>query len=136
MWKRIDPIVSHRVTVETTPAGAAVSCRGVGSDSNWIGFGSTPIVNAVVPNAYLEWRFEKAGYVTATDAASFGFGIASVAAVVAVFNLQPTLHTPEQTPPGMVHVTAGDEPRISLNAGLEQLPPQRLHDFCGSIATR
>ena len=35
VWKRIDPIVSRRVTVQTTPAGAAVSYRPVGS-SRWV----------------------------------------------------------------------------------------------------
>ena len=43
--------------------------------------------------------------------------------------LSASLHTPEQTPPGMVHVTAGDRPRVALIAGLDHLPPQRLRDF-------
>jgi dienelactone hydrolase len=40
-----------------------------------------------------------------------------------------TLKTADETPPGMVFVTTGDEPRIALIAGLDHLPPQRLRDF-------
>jgi eukaryotic-like serine/threonine-protein kinase len=122
VWKRIDALVARRVTVQTTPAGAAVSYREVGSDSGWIALGASPIVNAVVPNAYLEWRFEKGGYVPASDATAFILGTPSLTLLV-------TLHTPEQTPAGMVHVTAGAEPRLATIAGLHHLPPRRLRDF-------
>jgi formylglycine-generating enzyme required for sulfatase activity/dienelactone hydrolase len=121
VWKRIDPIVTRTVTVTTTPAGAAVSYRPVGSSAEWTRLGESPVVNAVVPSAYLEWRFERAGYVTATDAAAF--------ALAPGLTFQVLLHTPEQTPSGMVHVTAGDGPRVALIAGLDHLPPQRLRDF-------
>jgi dienelactone hydrolase len=121
VWKRIDPIVSRPATVRTTPDGVGVSYRPVGTDGEWMPLGTSPVVNAMVPNAYLEWRFEKAGYVTASDAVAFVFA-PSVTLLV-------TLHTADQTPPGMVHVTAGDEPRTALIAGLDHLPPQRLRDF-------
>lgn len=121
VWKRIDPVVSRRVSVQTTPPGAVASYRVVGSADEWIRVGASPIEDSVVPNAYLEWRFEKAGYVTATDASAFVF--------VQRVTLLETLHTPEQTPPGMVHVTAGEQPVVALIAGLDHLPPQRLRDF-------
>ena len=79
-------------------------------------------MNGVVPNAYLEWRFEKAGFVTASDATAFILGTPSLTLLV-------TLHTPEETPAGMVHVTAGAQPRPALIAGLNHLPPRRLRDF-------
>jgi dienelactone hydrolase len=121
VWKRIDGIVSRSINAETTPSGASVSYRVVGSSASWTRLGETPIVDATVPNAYLEWRFEKPGYVTATDAVSIG--------ILPGLTMRVALHTPEQTPPGMVHVTAGDQPRIALIAGLDHLPPQRLRDF-------
>ena len=121
VWKRIDPIVSRRVSIQMTPPGAVASYREVGSAGDWVRVGASPIENAVVPNAYLEWRFEKAGYVTASDAAAFGFARS--------LSLLETLHTPEQTPAGMVHVTAGDQPRVAFLPGLDHLPPQRLRDF-------
>jgi formylglycine-generating enzyme required for sulfatase activity/dienelactone hydrolase len=121
VWKRIDPIVSRTGTVRTAPAGAAVSYRPVGSDDEWTRLGESPIVNAFVPNAYLEWRFDKAGYVTASDAAAFVF--------VPGLTLDVTLHPAAQSPPGMVYVTAGEQPRVALIAGLDHLPPQRLRDF-------
>ena len=119
VWKRIDFVVSRRVTVRTTPAGATVSYRPVESGGGWTRVGSSPIVEASVPSAFLEWRFEKAGYVTQSDAAAFVPGM----------TLDVTFHTAEQTPPGMVYVTAGDQPRVALIAGLDHLPPQRLRDF-------
>jgi eukaryotic-like serine/threonine-protein kinase len=124
VWRRIDPIVSRTVTVRATPDGTHVSYRPVGSDGEWTQLGPAPIVDAVVPAAYLEWRFEKSGYVTASDTTAFGLapGLAPVPILV-------SLQTPEQTPPGMVHVTTGDQPRVALIAGLDHLPPQRLRNF-------
>jgi formylglycine-generating enzyme required for sulfatase activity/dienelactone hydrolase len=121
VWKRIDPVVSRSVSVRTTPPGAAVSYRPVGSNGDWIRLGESPIVDAPVANAFLEWRFEKAGYVTASDAAAFGF--------VPGMEFVVTLFPAAETPPGMVHVTAGTEPRGALIAGLDHLPPQRLSNF-------
>ena len=121
VWKRIDPIVSRLVSVQTTPTGAVASYRVVGREGEWVPVGASPIEEVVVPNAYLEWRFEKAGYVTATDTTAFVFAARLI--------LRETLHTPEQTPTGMVHVTAGDQPVVALMAGLDHLPPQRLRDF-------
>ena len=117
VWKRIDPIVSRQVSVQTTPPGAAVSYRKAGSGGEWVLVGASPIEKAIIPNTYLEWRFEKAGYVTASDA------------TLNTLTLVETLHTSEQTLPGMVHVTTGEQPRVALIAGLDHLPPQRLRDF-------
>ena len=94
VWKRIDLVVSRPVTVRTTPAGATVSYRPVGSKGERTRLGSSPIVNAAVPAAYLEWRFEKPGYVTQSDAAAFF--------IVPGLTFDVTFHTAEQTPPGMV----------------------------------
>ncbi len=74
VWRRIDPIVSRTITVRATPEGTAVSYRPVGSNGEWTELGPAPIVSAVVPTAYLEWQFEKAGYVTASDTTAFGLG--------------------------------------------------------------
>jgi formylglycine-generating enzyme required for sulfatase activity/dienelactone hydrolase len=121
VWQRIDPVVSKSITVRTTPEGAAVSYRPVGAGGEWTRLGESPITNAVVPNAYLEWQFVKAGYVTATDAVAAGLAPS--------LTLPVTLHPEANTPPGMVHVTAGDQPRVALIAGLDHLPPQPLRDF-------
>jgi formylglycine-generating enzyme required for sulfatase activity/dienelactone hydrolase len=75
----------------------------------------------MVPSAFLEWRFEKPGNVTQSDAAAFVF--------VAGLTFDITFHTAEQTPSGMVYVTAGDRPSGALIAGLDHLPPRRLRDF-------
>ncbi|MGQ0733636.1 MAG: bifunctional serine/threonine-protein kinase/formylglycine-generating enzyme family protein [Acidobacteriota bacterium] len=119
-WKRIDSIVARTVTVRTVPDDVSVSYRPVRSTGQWTRLGTSPLADAVVPNAYLEWRFEKPGYVTATDASAFVF---------AAQTFDVTMTPAEETPPGMVHVTAGDQPRVALIAGLDHLPPQRLRDF-------
>jgi formylglycine-generating enzyme required for sulfatase activity/dienelactone hydrolase len=121
VWKRIDPIVSRLISVETTPAGTAVSYRPVGSDAEWVRLGESPLNDAVVPNAYLEWRFEKPGYAAASDTAAFGN--------FPKLTLRATLHAESDTPAGMVYVTTGDQPVTALIAGLDHLPPQRLRNF-------
>ena len=121
VWKRIDSAVSRWITVKTTPEGATASYRPVGSDGEWARLGLSPIVQAPVPNAYLEWRFEKSGYVTQADTAAFGFAPG--------LTLDVTFHTAAQTPPGMVYVAAGDRPTVALIAGLDHLPPQPVRDF-------
>ena len=121
VWKRIDSVVSRKMTVRTTPPGATVSYRPVGSKEEWTRLGLSPIVEAAVPGDFLEWRFEKPGYVTQSDAAAFVY--------VPGLTFDVTFHTPGQTPPGMVYVTAGDEPQVAAIAGLDHLPPQRLRDF-------
>jgi dienelactone hydrolase len=120
VWARIDPIVSRTVTVLVTPEAATVSYRPMGSSGAWIRLGMSPVTDAVVPNGYLEWRFEKTGYVAASDTTQLAPGRSTLLA---------TLHTQDQTPPGMVHITAGEDPRIALIVGLDHLPPQRLMDF-------
>ena len=124
VWTRIDAIVSRTVSVQATPEGTMVSYRPVGAEGAWTQLGPAPIVNVVVPSAYLEWRFEKTGYITASDTTTFGLGPGPASTTLLV-----TLQTTEQTPPGMVFVTTGDEPRIALMAGLDHLPPQRLRNF-------
>jgi eukaryotic-like serine/threonine-protein kinase len=120
VWARIDPIVSRTVSIIVTPDGATVSYRPMGSSGPWTPLGVSPVTDAIVPNGYLEWRFEKTGYVTALDTTQLLAGRNT---------LLTTLHTQNETPPGMVHVTAGEEARIALIAGLDHLPPQRLKDF-------
>jgi dienelactone hydrolase len=121
VWNRIDPVVSRKITVQTTPEGAAVSYRPVGSEGEWTRLGESPVKDAVVPSAYLEWRFAKAGYVTASDAVAAG--------PAPSVTLLMTLHTEAGTPPGMVYVTANDQPRIAIIAGLDHLPPQPVRNF-------
>ncbi|MGH9384840.1 MAG: SUMF1/EgtB/PvdO family nonheme iron enzyme [Vicinamibacterales bacterium] len=121
VWKRIDPVVSRTMTVRTTPEGAAVSYRRVGSDGAWIPLGASPIASAVVPNSYLEWQFAKEGYVTASEAVAAG--------IAPSVTLSITLHAEKGTPPGMVYVPADDPPRVALIAGLDHLPPQPIRSF-------
>jgi eukaryotic-like serine/threonine-protein kinase len=121
VWNRIDPVVSRKITVQTTPEGATVSYRRAGSEGEWTRLGESPVSDAVVPNEYLEWRFAKAGYVTTSDAVAAGLA-PSVSLVM-------TLHTEAGTPPGMVYVTANDQPRVAIIAGLDHLPPQPIRNF-------
>jgi dienelactone hydrolase len=121
VWQRIDQTVSRTPTVRSNPVGVSVSYRPFGSQEEWTKLGVTPVEKVGIPNAYLEWRFEKPGYVTASDAVAQPFA--------QQLNIFVTLKTPDETPPGMVFVTTGDRPQVAFIAGLDHLPPQRLRDF-------
>jgi eukaryotic-like serine/threonine-protein kinase len=53
---------SGPVSIESTPAGAAVSYRQSIADGAWTSLGTTPIKRALVPRELLVWRLEKAGF--------------------------------------------------------------------------
>jgi tRNA A-37 threonylcarbamoyl transferase component Bud32/dienelactone hydrolase len=56
---------SDRIDISTEPEGAEVfyqDYRSPGSD--WIALGTTPLVDALIPHAYLRWRLVKPGYET------------------------------------------------------------------------
>jgi formylglycine-generating enzyme required for sulfatase activity/tRNA A-37 threonylcarbamoyl transferase component Bud32/dienelactone hydrolase len=117
VWTRLDPIVSRVVSVDTTPPGAAVSYREYASnDPVWTPLGESPLAKVRVPSAFLAWKVEKQGFVTAENVASAGA-------------LMFTLHQPGDVPPGMVYVEAGNAPYQMYIPGLDHLPAEKLHDY-------
>jgi eukaryotic-like serine/threonine-protein kinase len=119
IWTRLDSIISHPLSVTTTPPGATISYREYASPgSPWTRIGESPVANVRVPNTYLEWRAEKAGFVTAEDVSG-----------AVTFQQTFTLHEPGAVPPGMVYVTADEAPYQMFSPGLDHLPAVKLRDF-------
>jgi dienelactone hydrolase len=119
IWNRLDPIISHPLSVTTTPSGAAISYREYASpDGPWTRIGESPLANVRVPNAGLAWKVQKQGFAAAEDVSAVG-----------TQQLMFTLHEAGTGPPGMVHVTVGDAPYQMFIPGLDHLPAVKLHDF-------
>jgi predicted Ser/Thr protein kinase len=100
-----------RATVRSTPRGADVYVKGyLNVDASWLHLGKTPLEGISAPGGYLRWRIAKDGFAPAEGAA---YGIAPV---------HFTLHPPEDSPPGMVHVPAG-------GFQFRGFPPAKLEDY-------
>jgi len=83
------------VSVETTPAGAAVFARDyLGGDSSWEALGTSPL-RLRVPFGYYRWRIVKEGFEPVESA--------TTPLRLSPFHLDPAA----SVPPGMVHVPAG-----------------------------
>jgi len=93
------PRISREVSITTTPAGADVSLRLIGSDTTWHPVGRTPLVNTRLPRGVFWWRFEKAGYEPIEIVRATGTVILPGFAGVVV------LPTPESHPLDMVAVS-------------------------------
>jgi hypothetical protein len=95
LWSRI----SQPVSITTSPAGADVSFRLIGSDAAWQPIGRTPLVNARLPRGVFWWRFEKAGHEPLEIVRGTG------AIVLLGFDGVVALPTVAGHPPGMVAVS-------------------------------
>ena len=126
VWKRLDPLISHPISIETTPPGATVSYREYGAgEDQWTRLGQSPLTDVQVPNAFLEWRIDKSGFASASDLSPGVRVSGTCEASIRRF----TLHAPGDVPEGMVHVSAEDEPFGLGAAGFDLLPAITLHEF-------
>jgi formylglycine-generating enzyme required for sulfatase activity len=86
-----------KASVNSAPPGADVYVKGyLNVDADWLYLGKTPIEGAALPPGYLRWRVTKDGFAPA-EAARY-----SIAPVQ-----QFTLHSANDTPPGMLPVPGG-----------------------------
>ena len=119
IWNRLDPLISHPLSVTTAPPGAAVSYREYASPNGpWTQVGASPVTNVRVPNTFLAWKVERQGFAMAEDVSA-----------PPTLQLMFTLHASGTGPPGMVHVAVGDAPYQMYIPGLDHLPAVRLRDF-------
>jgi eukaryotic-like serine/threonine-protein kinase len=119
VWNRLDPIISHEMSITTVPPDAAISYREYASPNGpWTRIGESPVASVRVPNTFLAWKVEKQG-----------FGMAEDISAAPTLQLMFTLHEGGTGPPGMVYVTVGDAPYQMYIPGLDHLPAVRLHDF-------
>jgi hypothetical protein len=129
VWTRLDPVLTRRASIQTTPAGATACYRNYASPSDsWTCVGDTPITDVSVPNAVLAWRVEKTGFETVHDVSPGGLIQSAAGRAPAAVALRFTLHPMSEVPPGMVHVTVGDAP-FRMVLGLDHRPRVRLRDF-------
>jgi serine/threonine protein kinase/formylglycine-generating enzyme required for sulfatase activity/dienelactone hydrolase len=129
---KVWPLISYRISIDTTPPGADVyrSVYGVASPA-WQFVGRTPLKEVRAPQGYYVWKIEKAGFVTAlrTTLSLFGLwvpsspGRSNQAATI-------VLDEPGKSPAGMVKVsTPKNYARDLIIPGYEGLPAIELKDF-------
>jgi dienelactone hydrolase len=112
--------VSTRADVQSEPAGAQVFYRPYGRDEPWRQLGTTPVVNATIPDILMQWKVEMAGHETAED-------LGPAWEVNAEFHFK--LFAANQVPTGMVRIRSAGQPFKAVLPGLEQLPEVTLPDY-------
>jgi formylglycine-generating enzyme required for sulfatase activity/dienelactone hydrolase len=99
LWAR----ASLPVAVLTEPPGATVAIQPyLDADAPWVDLGTTPLPAANIPQTYVRWRVEKAGY-EPLEAAPSGLDPDGDGKLEMPFQLVAS----GDSPPGMVRVTAG-----------------------------
>ena len=120
------PRVSRAISIDSEPEGADVYWKPYAAkDAGWELLGRSPVKEARLPNDFLRFKVQKAGYGTfegtLTDVAWFQF----LRDVTANFKIH--LMKNEAIPPGMVYVT-GDQ-AFSLDLPYLRLIDVQLPDF-------
>jgi formylglycine-generating enzyme required for sulfatase activity/dienelactone hydrolase len=133
LWPRL----SHRLGIETTPAGADVFVRNYAArDPGWRYVGKTPITSLRLPLEPHQLRIEKKGFASVQRVpklVALGpvFGpwrnVIPEEGGTQVETLRIALYEVERFPPEMVHVP-GETVAIDI-PGLDHLPPVRLGDY-------
>jgi dienelactone hydrolase len=109
--------IARPFSVETDPAGAAVSFAEYGGEAVWRALAVTPVADARLPRGLLRLRLAKQGFVTQEDVVGWGPG---VPAPGASYHLVPEAGAPSK----MVRAARTPDPFSTFVFGLE-LP--RLH---------
>jgi len=129
---KVWPLISYRISIDTTPPGADVY-RGVYGDVNapWQFVGRTPLKEVRAPQGYYVWKIEMPGFVTVlrTTLGLFGLWVPSSPGRS---NQIATLALDEagKTPVGMVKVSTPKNYLQNLVIpGYEGLPVVELKDF-------
>jgi dienelactone hydrolase len=112
--------ISTRVDIHSEPAGADVFYRPYGPNQSWRRLGTTPVVNARVPDILMHWRVQMGGHETAEDV-----GPPRTANAEFRFALFPA----DRVPAGMVRIRSAGELFKAFLPGLENLAAVRLPDY-------
>jgi eukaryotic-like serine/threonine-protein kinase len=112
--------ISTRADIHSEPAGADVFYRPYGRNEPWRRLGTTPVVNASVPDILMHWKVQMAGRETAED-------LGPVWEPQVDFHL--TLFAADQVPTGMVRIRSAGQPFKAVLAGLENLAEVNLPDY-------
>ena len=127
--KKLWPVISYPMSLETTPPGADVYRRGYGdTTSPWVYVGKTPFNQVRQPRGTLQWKIEKPGYQTVyrTTLAlipRYGVPIGEVAKGAV------TLDELDKVPDGMLRVQSENYFKTLYIPGFEGMPELPLKGF-------
>jgi len=127
--KKLWPVISNQISLDSTPLGANVYRRSYGDASaSWEWVGQTPLKSVRQPRGNMVWKFEKAGY---------GTVLRTTVALFDRFQPAPTgglgghvfLDEDAKIPPGMVRVSPAKYFKSLFIPGYEGLPELALTDY-------
>jgi len=122
------PVISYRLSVETTPPGANLYRRDyVDAGAPWESVGSTPLKNVRQPRGMFIWKIEKPGFGTVlrTTISLVGRAFSVGDSVEASIALDEVT----KIPPGMVRVASSKYPKTLYIPGYEGMPELALKDY-------
>ncbi len=121
------PLISYRVTLESTPSSASVYRREYnGSDDSWEYVGETPLKNVRQPRGVFVWKFDKPGY---------GAVLRLTPALIPGFYLgdsvkgQVTLDEVPKIPSGMLRISPQGYFKSLFIPGYDGMPSLALSDY-------
>jgi formylglycine-generating enzyme required for sulfatase activity/predicted esterase len=114
---KVWPMISTRISVKTTPAGADVYIQPYRAvDSGWTHLGRTPLDEVRIPRGFFRWKVEKPGFATLGDVAQSR-------------SISFVLDALDQLPDGMVRVPGGRSPNNMTVSGFENVEAVQLQDY-------
>ena len=123
------PVISYRISIESTPEGADVYRREYGDpNSVWEFVGKTPLKDIRQPRGMFLWKLEKPGYSTVVRTTN-GFLGKLVFALGNTPDTNVVLDEVSKTPAGMVRVSPDKYPKTLFIPGFEGMPELDLPDY-------
>lgn len=127
--KKLWPVISYPMSLETVPPGADVYRRGYGdSDSPWVYVGKTPFKDLRQPRGTLVWKIEKPGYQT-VDRTTLALIPRYSVPVGDTARGSITLDEVSKTPEGMLRVQPDKFFKTLFIPGFEGMPELPLKDY-------
>jgi eukaryotic-like serine/threonine-protein kinase len=127
--RKLWPLISYQLSVETTPSGADVFRKEyTDSSAPWVYVGKTPLKSVRQPRGMFLWKFEKQGYATVYR---------TTLGLIPRFSVPPgqpvegkvILDEAGNVPPGMVRVSAEKYFKTLFIPGFEGMPELVLKDY-------
>jgi len=120
---RLWSVINRPTSIHTDPPGADIYFQDYKAPADaWIFLGRSPLENVAVPNGYLRWRVEKAGFTSA-----HGAPFVWLAFPTARFSFR--LFATDDAPDEMVYVEPQDDAVSLYIPGLDHLPSVPMRGF-------
>jgi serine/threonine protein kinase/dienelactone hydrolase len=126
--KKLWPVISYQMSVESTPPGADIYRRGYTDANSWEYVGKTPLKGVRQPRGLFVWKFEKPGYTTVLHTTLSLIPRYSVPPGEAVEG-KVILDEVEKNPAGMVRVSPEKYFKTLFIPGYEGMPELPLKDY-------